>query len=663
MTEKKRRESLWIPRVINSLRRIASKISKKEVELEKGFPPRTDGKTIWLDVDYYQDCSEQEAIDYSIIDAAHEAMHIAITDFGYFYLFQKNNSSYPYLASDLFNIIEDFRINSALLNKYQLLRPLFVNDLAYSLAKRPSPNQLESRLDKFVEAYLQALLFGVIKEPLNDEELSKLIELALSYSRIVLGKTCAYTYFASEKVLELIINNFTLEKDYKINLPICCGGKINEQPIPEGNKEPEIVKAIEDNFEPTYQPKKENFHPKFISTHSAHNEEKENKIEITKGNVESSPIKIEHLDQILDDLQKELNEFYEQKEEQTKDEKREQITRKKIHHEKKENNVEENVIPKDEADMDLKPNQTKTDKVENATNVTQQSCDKKVDRPYLKQESDSGASDMTNGDHNAAKSISESFSRRGGSDSTSGFYDYEFESNISKDYQHFIIPLRRVINKLTYQMIQLKMKKKTAKHQDRGKRVDKNAYIKQLGMKKQSKVFENGVRSSTKIASLILLDISASMESLILKAKQSLAIMAEVMNNINADFALYAFSTKIYKIKSFNEKWGSKQKNVLLNLTAQGGTPTGTKMMELLEVFNKIAKKKKSLILITDGLPDSEEKVRKALLQYSKASIMVFCISIDVDVRHIFKENYVRIEKIDELIQVFFKKYAKNYIY
>ena len=167
----------------------------------------------------------------------------------------------------------------------------------------------------------------------------------------------------------------------------------------------------------------------------------------------------------------------------------------------------------------------------------------------------------------------------------------------------------------------------------------------------RSTYFRQKVHQFRDISVIILMDASRSTEAWVGKnrvidiAKQSMAVLAEVLDSVADDFALYAFSSdsrlrvRCDRIKTFDEKYDESIRHNLLEVKPQNYTRMGPVVRHLGAKLQARKSRQKLLIILSDGKPHDPtdqyegryalEDTRKALMEQRSRNVMCFGLTID----------------------------------
>ncbi|MGC8811854.1 MAG: nitric oxide reductase activation protein NorD, partial [bacterium] len=242
----------------------------------------------------------------------------------------------------------------------------------------------------------------------------------------------------------------------------------------------------------------------------------------------------------------------------------------------------------------------------------------------------------------------------------------KFVSQILEDYSRLIKEIRR-----QFQMLKPERWQRIY-HLERGEEIDLDALIeaaidRQAGIANLEKIYLEKKRKERDISTLFLLDMSASTEEGVKKkgandsgldlakgkkvidiAKETLVIMAEALQEIGDEYAIFGFSgygrmnVEFFAIKDFDEEYSAEIQSRIEGIKPQRSTRMGTAIRHAAEKIRGREAKIKNLILISDGYPQDydygEERgskeyalqdTMKALQETMSKKIYPFCITID----------------------------------
>lgn len=241
----------------------------------------------------------------------------------------------------------------------------------------------------------------------------------------------------------------------------------------------------------------------------------------------------------------------------------------------------------------------------------------------------------------------------------------KFVTQILEDYPRLIKEIRRQFQMLKPERWQ------RIHHLERGEEIDLDALIeaaidRQAGIANPEKIYLEKKRKERDISTIFLLDMSASTEEGARKktnnpdqdlvkekrvidiAKETLVIMAEALQEIGDEYAIFGFSgygrknVEFFAIKDFDEEYGAEIQSRIEGIRPQRSTRMGPAIRHAAEKIRLREAKIKNLILISDGYPQDydygEERgskeyalqdTMKALQEAMSKKIYPFCLTID----------------------------------
>ena len=195
------------------------------------------------------------------------------------------------------------------------------------------------------------------------------------------------------------------------------------------------------------------------------------------------------------------------------------------------------------------------------------------------------------------------------------------------------------------------------------------------------------------VATLFLIDMSASTDEplpgagagrrVIDLAKDTLAVLAQVLAEIGDSYAIYGFSghgrdnVEIYHVKSFSERLSDRVKGRLGGIAPKRSTRMGAALRHAGEKLARTTARARHLILLSDGFPqdfDYGEDRRsnvygirdtlQALRELEKRGMQTFCITVDPAGNDYLGEmcpssRYAVIDDINELPSELVRIYRK----
>ncbi len=173
------------------------------------------------------------------------------------------------------------------------------------------------------------------------------------------------------------------------------------------------------------------------------------------------------------------------------------------------------------------------------------------------------------------------------------------------------------------------------------------------------KLYTARVRLEREVATLFLLDMSASTDEAATVAgesqriidieKAALVIMAAALEEIGDAFAIYGFSgqgrhnVEFYRVKEFNERLAAGARGRIGGIQPRCSTRMGTALRHAIRKMHEVRAPNRHLILISDGFPQDLDygddrrshgygisDTAVALREVEAAGIKPFCITVDL---------------------------------
>jgi len=241
----------------------------------------------------------------------------------------------------------------------------------------------------------------------------------------------------------------------------------------------------------------------------------------------------------------------------------------------------------------------------------------------------------------------------------------DFVARTLESYADLVAEVRK-----QFQMLKPERFKKIP-HLERGEEIDLNAAIEALvdrraGQSPSEKIYIEKNRKERDFSTLFLLDMSASTDERVNRRekiatslpstekkvidieKEALVVMAEALEEIGDEYAIFGFSgygrkqVDFYTIKNFHEAYGEEAKGRFEKIQPQRSTRMGPVIRHAVEKMAGRESKIKNLILISDGYPQDydygEDRSGKeyalqdtmmALEEAARRNIRTFCITVD----------------------------------
>ena len=245
---------------------------------------------------------------------------------------------------------------------------------------------------------------------------------------------------------------------------------------------------------------------------------------------------------------------------------------------------------------------------------------------------------------------------------------HHFVDETLEKYSGLVKSLRR-----TFEI--LRGEDKTLKRQPYGDDIDIDALVETLadvksGMEMSERIFTKMQKEDRNIAVIFMVDMSGSTKGWINQAeRESLILLSEALETLGDRYAIYGFSSttrkrcEVFRIKSFDETYGTEVKGRISNIQPQEYTRLGAFIRHFTEMFNSVEAKTKLLITLSDGKPEDYdgyrgeygiEDTRMALQEAQREGIHPFCITIDSEARdylpHMYgAANYVVLDEVNKL--------------
>ena len=214
---------------------------------------------------------------------------------------------------------------------------------------------------------------------------------------------------------------------------------------------------------------------------------------------------------------------------------------------------------------------------------------------------------------------------------------------ILKKHSHLVRDIRK-----TFEL--LRGDNKTLRRQKNGDDIDIDAFVQsyadvQKGHEMTDRIFIQSRKIERDLAVVFMVDVSGSTKGWINEAeRESLVLLCEALQTLGDRYAIYGFSgmtrkrCEVYRIKTFDEHYGSTVKARIAGMRPQDYTRMGVVIRHLSQKLMAVDAKTRVLITISDGKPDDYdgyrgeygiEDTRQALMEVKHAGIHPFCITID----------------------------------
>ncbi len=224
-----------------------------------------------------------------------------------------------------------------------------------------------------------------------------------------------------------------------------------------------------------------------------------------------------------------------------------------------------------------------------------------------------------------------------------------------------------------------------------GDEIDIDTFVTRMGDRKgcgiqNSRFYRERTRQYRDISVAILMDASRSTQArldnvrVIETAKQSLAVLAEVLNLAGDEFALYSFSSdsrlrvRCDRIKSFDDVYDDETQRNILEVKPQNYTRLGAPVRHVGATLALRKSRQKLLIILTDGKPHDPidryegkyalEDTRRALIEQRAKGVECFGLTIDQEgpryLKHLFGAgHYAVYSHLSKMPEVLPNLYAK----
>jgi hypothetical protein len=241
----------------------------------------------------------------------------------------------------------------------------------------------------------------------------------------------------------------------------------------------------------------------------------------------------------------------------------------------------------------------------------------------------------------------------------------DFVARTLESYADLVAEVRK-----QFQMLKPERFKKIP-HLERGEEIDLNAAIeasvdRRAGQSPSEKIYIEKNRKERDFSTLFLVDMSASTDERVNRRekttpplpstekkvidieKEALIVMAEALEEIGDEYAIFGFSgygrkqVDFYTIKDFHEAYGEEAKGRFERIKPQRSTRMGPVIRHAVEKMAGRESKIKNIILISDGYPQDydygEDRSGKeyalqdtmmALEEAARKNIHTFCITVD----------------------------------
>lgn len=212
----------------------------------------------------------------------------------------------------------------------------------------------------------------------------------------------------------------------------------------------------------------------------------------------------------------------------------------------------------------------------------------------------------------------------------------------------------------TFEM--LRDEDRTLKRQSDGDDIDYDALIEgysdlRCGRELPERVLVRRHRAGRDLAALLMVDMSGSTKGWINDAeREALILLCEALEALGDRYAIFGFSgltrkrCEVFRIKQFEEPYGSTVRDRIAGITPQDYTRMGAAIRHLTQKLAAVDARTRLLITLSDGKPDDYsdsyrgeygiEDTRKALIEARHSGIQPFCITIDQEARDYLPHMY-----------------------
>jgi hypothetical protein len=231
----------------------------------------------------------------------------------------------------------------------------------------------------------------------------------------------------------------------------------------------------------------------------------------------------------------------------------------------------------------------------------------------------------------------------------------EYFSRTLADYSALIPEIRRQFQRLRPEMY------RSVRGLEDGEDFDLNAVVdarteRRARRAPSTKLYRSRVREARDVATLFLLDLSASTDEPVADAgrriidvtKEALVVMTQALDALGDAYAIYGFSgqgranVEVYPVKGFNEPLGPTVKGRIGGLEPKRSTRMGTALRHATAKLVGVGARMRHLILLSDGFPQDVDygddrrshaygirDTAVALREAEAAGITPFCITVD----------------------------------
>ena len=248
-----------------------------------------------------------------------------------------------------------------------------------------------------------------------------------------------------------------------------------------------------------------------------------------------------------------------------------------------------------------------------------------------------------------------------------------------------------IVRRVQRRFMLLRQETKWKRQLEDAQELDIDVYVTSVGDRKgygrqSSKYYREMVRDYRDLSVIVLMDASRSTEAwanhrrVIDIAKQSLAVLAEVLDAAGDEFAMYSFSSdsrlriRCDRIKTFDDPYDRSVQQNLLRIKPQNYTRIGPVIRHMGVKLQSRSARQKLLLILSDGKPNDPtdryegkyalEDTRKALLELRMKGIKCFGLTIDQQgpryLKHLFGDgNYAVYSEFHSLPDILPNLYAR----
>lgn len=242
-----------------------------------------------------------------------------------------------------------------------------------------------------------------------------------------------------------------------------------------------------------------------------------------------------------------------------------------------------------------------------------------------------------------------------------------FRAKTLDKYRGLVLHLRR-----NFEMLQQDVRPARREHD--GEDIDLDALVETLadlhnGREMDERVFVRTRRDRRSVATLFLLDVSASTRGRVNEIeREALILLCEALEQLSDRYAIFGFSGRghracvSYPVKTFGERYGEPVWQRIGGMQAREYTRMGAAIRHHSAKLLSVEARTRLLIVLTDGRPDDQdgyrgaygvEDTRRAILETRHAGIHPFCITIDTEageyLPRMFGDSFSVIDQVEKL--------------